>query len=116
VSLSLYMDVHVPGPISRALVARGVDVLTSQDDGTERWEDSPLLDRAAELRRVLFTRDQDFLIEVKRRQDLAADFFGVIYAHQLRVTIGRCIADLEVIALCGEAEDVRNRVAHLPLR
>jgi hypothetical protein len=32
--LSLYMDVHVPAAITAGLRRRGVDVLTSQEDGT----------------------------------------------------------------------------------
>ena len=40
-SIALYMDVHVPAPITRALVIRGVDVVTSQADGTEELEDEP---------------------------------------------------------------------------
>jgi hypothetical protein len=31
------MDVHVPLPITRGLRRRGVDVLTAQDDNTQRY-------------------------------------------------------------------------------
>lgn len=31
--VTLYMDVHVPGSITRQLRRRGVDVLTAQEDG-----------------------------------------------------------------------------------
>ena len=110
------MDVHVPAPITRALVARGVDVKTAQEDGTTQLADGPLLDRATALNRVLFTRDQDLLAEARKRQETARSFAGIIYAHQLRVTIGRCIGDLEVIAKVGEPNDLHNRVEHLPLR
>ncbi len=57
------MDVHVPAAITRALLARGVDVLTSQADNTTRLDDPLLLDRARELGRTIFTRDEDFLAE-----------------------------------------------------
>jgi hypothetical protein len=110
------MDVHVPAPITRALVARGVDVKTAHEDGTTQLADGPLLDRATALNRVLFTRDQDLLAEARKRQETARSFAGIIYAHQLRVTIGRCIGDLEVIAKVGEPNDLHNRVEHLPLR
>jgi hypothetical protein len=40
---------------------------------------------------------------------------GVIYAHQLRVTIGECVRDLEVPALVGELGDVIQQVIFLPL-
>ena len=42
-------------------------------------------------------------------------FGGVIYAHQLRVSIGRCVQDLEIIAKAGEPEDLMNGVMFLPL-
>ena len=41
-------------------------------------------------------------------------FAGVIYAHQLRITIGRCVKDLELIAKAGEPEEMVNRVEYLP--
>ena len=115
-SLALYMDVHVPAPITRALARRGVDVETAQQDGTAQVDDDQLLERATALNRVLFTRDQDLLAAAKKRQQTGRFFAGVIYAHQLRVTIGRCITDLEIIAKAGEPEDLHNRVEHLPLR
>jgi hypothetical protein len=109
------MDVHVRRAISVALVERGVDVLTAQaDDGTERI-DPDLLDRATALGRVLFSQDQDLLAEATKRQRDGIAFAGVIYAHQLYVTIGRCINDLELIAKVGNPEDLTNCVQFLPL-
>ena len=43
-------------------------------------------------------------------------FAGVVYAHQLRVTVGQCIADLELIAKASDPADVADRVIYLPLR
>ena len=66
-SLGLFMDVHVPAGIVRALRRRGVDVLTAQEDGAARLTDPALLDRTAELGRVVFTGDAAFLLEAVRR-------------------------------------------------
>ena len=115
-SVALYMDVHVPAAITRQLMRRGVDVLTAQADGTGRLPDDALLDRAGSLNRVLFSRDEDFLGEAMSRQTKGIPFAGVIYAHQLHVTIGQCVHDLELIAQCAEPADLANRVEHLPLR
>jgi hypothetical protein len=93
-----------------------VEVLTSQEDGTRAWEDDVLLERATALGSVLFTQDEDLLREAAQRQERGETFAGVVYAHQLHVTIGQCIRDLGVIALAGESEDFANRVAYLPLR
>lgn len=77
-SVPLYMDVHVRRPVTTGLRIRGVDVVTAQEDGTGRWEDPDLLDRALELRRVLFTQDDDLLMEASRRQRSGEAFAGVI--------------------------------------
>lgn len=115
-SVSFYMDVHVPAVITRTLLARGVDVLTAQADGATRMDDPALLDRAGELGRVLFTRDDDFLAEASSRQRDGLPFAGVVYAHQLRVTIGQCVHDLEIVGKCCDPADLANCVEHLPLR
>jgi hypothetical protein len=109
------MDVHVPAAVTRGLLLRDVDVLTAQLDGTTELEDSALLDRATELGRVLFSQDEDLLAEATKRQRSGKHFGGVIYAHQLGITIGRAINDLEVLAQAGTSEDFANRVEYLPL-
>ena len=114
-SVGLYMDVHVPAAITRGLLLRGVDVLTAQLDGTTELEDAGLLDRATELGRVLFSQDDDLLAEAAKRQRSGKQFGGVIYAHQLGITIGRAVNDLEILAQAGALEDFANRVEYLPL-
>lgn len=99
-SLSLYMDAHVPRAITRALIAAGVDVITAQEDDCARMLDPELLDRASSLGRSIFTRDDDLLAEATRRQRASIAFAGVIYAHQMRVNIGQCIHDLHLMAEC----------------
>lgn len=114
-STTLYMDVHVRRAVTVGLRLRGVDVLTAQEDGFARASDSELLDRAMELGRIVFTQDDDFLREASERQTRDQEFSGVVYGHQLRVTIGQCIADLELIAKLGEPGEFANRVEYLPL-
>ena len=112
--LYLYMDVHIPRAITNGLRRRGVEVLTAQEDGTAELDDPPLLDRATELNRPLYTQDDDLLAEARRRQTTGEIFSGVIYSHQLRSPIGRCIDDLELIAETFEPEDLKNRVEFIP--
>jgi hypothetical protein len=38
-----------------------------------------------------------------------------LYTHQLRVSIGGCIHDLELVARAGELEDMAEEVLFLPL-
>jgi hypothetical protein len=110
------MDVHVPSAITDTLRRREVDVLTAQEDGGARFDDPRLLERATLLGRVVFTRDEDFLIEGARCQRNREQFAGIIYAHQLRVTIGQCVQDLELIAKVYEPQEMTDRIEHLPLR
>ena len=62
-SVPLYMDHHVPRAITEGLRRRGVDVVTAEEDGTQRLEDPDLLDRATELGRPLFSQDRHLLAE-----------------------------------------------------
>jgi len=109
------MDVHVRRAITEALRLRGVDVLTAQEDGAARLPDPALLDLALQRGRVLFSQDEDLLAEATRRQRTGTPFAGVVYAHQLRVNIGRCIQDLELIAKATDPADWQNWVEYLPL-
>ena len=109
------MDVHVRRAVTDGLRLRGVDVLTAQEDGASRLEDHELLDRAESLGRLLFTQDEDLLRETNRRQQASERFFGLLYAHQLNITIAECIRDLELIAKSSDLDDWLNRVLFLPL-
>ena len=114
-SVALYMDEHVHRAITAGLRLRGVDVLTAQEDGRRNIPDDILLDRATALQRVLFSQDEDLLVEAARRQRAGIFFSGIIYAHQLRVTIGVCVHNLELIAKSANPEDLADRVDYLPL-
>jgi hypothetical protein len=75
----------------------------------------PPLDRATELGRPLFSEDEDLLAEATQRQRSGRHFSGVIYGHQIDLTIGPAIRDLELLAQAGGAEDFADRVEYLPL-
>jgi predicted nuclease of predicted toxin-antitoxin system len=114
--IRLYMDEHVPGPITRGLRRRGVDVLTAHQDGMGGRADPLLMDRATQLDRVLFSQDEDMLREASSRQERGEAFAGVIYVHQEAASIRQCVEDLELIAACGRPEEFANLVRYLPLR
>ncbi len=109
------MDHHVPRAITNGLRLRGVDVLTAHEDGMSELPDPELLDRTTELGRVLFTQDDDLIVEATQRQRRGQPFAGVIYAHQLRISVGGCVRDLELIAKSGEPEDMSGQTLFLPL-
>ncbi|MFN3333369.1 MAG: DUF5615 family PIN-like protein [Caldilinea sp.] len=114
-AITLYMDHNVPRQITQGLRLRGVDVITAYEDGAQQLDDADLLRRAITLNRMLFTRDDDLLVLARDRQQAGEHFSGVIYAHQLRVSIGACIRDLELIAKAGEPDDLTDSIQFLPL-
>src|SRR5262245_6186350 len=110
------MDEHVPAAITDGLRLREIDVLTAQEDGRRRTPDNLLIDRATELGRLIFSRDQDMLRHVSDFQRAGRRFSGVIYASQREVSIGQCVNDLSLICVAGSAEEFANRVTYLPFR
>jgi Domain of unknown function (DUF5615) len=113
--LAVYMDVHVPLSVTQSLRRRGLDVLTSQEDGTAQVDDQALLARATELGRVLFSQDQDFLKIAAEWQEAGRRFRGVVFARQQGVSLGGLAADLELLLTCCDPQELENRVTYLPL-
>ena len=74
-----------------------------------------VLQRATELQRLLFTRDDDFLAIASTYQQEGKFFAGIIYAPQPIVSIGDCVRDLELIAKACAPADLSNYVQYLPL-
>lgn len=114
-AIALYMDENVPRQIAVGLRLRGIDVLTVQEDERNGISDPLLLERATELQRVLFTRDDDFLVIANQYQKEGLSFSGIIYAPQQLVSIGECVRDLELIAKACEPEDFTKYIQYLPL-
>jgi len=89
--LALYMDVHVSAAITTGIRRRGIDVVTSQEDGTRQAADEELLGRATELGRILVSQDEDLLGITREWQRGQRSFTGLIFAHQQGASIGRCV-------------------------
>lgn len=115
-TIRLYMDHHVKAAITRGLRQCGVDVVTCSEDGTDQSDDEHILQRATELGRAVFTQDDDFLAIADEWLVSDRDFAGVIYSHQLGITIGQAIRDLEWLAKALEPEEMQNRIEFLPYR
>jgi len=85
------------------------------EDGTAELPDPDLLDRASALGRVLYSQDEDLLAEANRRQTLGIPFAGLIYGHQLQVTVGMRVRDLEHITKATDPGELQDRVLYLPI-
>ena len=108
------MDVHIPQAITEQLRRRGVDVLTAMEDGSTELPDDELLERATQLGRVLFTHDILFKAMDQDWQRQEKQFARLIFGHQLGVTIGQFVKDLEVIALASDSDEWMNAVEYIP--
>ena len=109
------MDVHVRRAVTAALRLRSIDVLTAQEDGAAQLDDDRLLQRATDLGRILVSQDEDLLREGARRLRQGKDFSGIVYAHQLRVTIGQMVEDLELIAAVTSNDEWSGKIVYLPI-
>ena len=105
-----------PWPLPSGLRARGIDVRTALEDGRADVPDEELLARATELGCIVFTQDDDFLAIADNWQRVGPHFAGVVYAHQLRATVGQIVADLHLILKVSTADELRDYVLFLPLR
>jgi hypothetical protein len=113
--LRLYFDHNVERAVAQGLRLRGVDLLTSLEDGTERLPDPELLDRATSLGRVLFSMDIDLVIEAERRQHEGVEFAGVLFARQ-GTPIGLLVEELEIVAAATDPDEMQGVLIRLPLR
>jgi len=115
VNVRFYMDHNIQGAVVEALRARGVDCITTAEDGTTTLDDDALLDRATELGRVLVTHDKDFFAIHAARLSAGQQIGGIIHSLPTQITIGRLIDDLELISQASEPDELRNSLVRLPL-
>jgi predicted nuclease of predicted toxin-antitoxin system len=108
------MDHHVPAAITQGLRQRGVDVITAEEDGSTQLDDELLFERTTLLGRTLFTQDRDFLAISYRWHQAGRNFAGLAYAHQLNISIGQAVQDLELIAKVFDPDDMINRIEFIP--
>lgn len=113
-AVALYLDVHVPRAVADQLRARGVDVLTAIEDGTDHMEDDDLLEHARGLARLVFTQDIRFKALAESWQRQGRPFAGLAFGHQLGGTIGQYVRDLGLIATASDPSDWDGAVVHLP--
>ncbi|MGH9318575.1 MAG: hypothetical protein ACRD21_19240 [Vicinamibacteria bacterium] len=64
---------------------------------------------------MLFSQDADLLAVIKGWQEGGRDFAGLFYGHQLQLTVGQAVRDLELAVRVLDPVEMRNRVEYLPL-
>jgi predicted nuclease of predicted toxin-antitoxin system len=109
-SLRLLMDVHIPAEITERLRQAGVEVITAQEDGSDRLADERLIDRAYASGWSIFTFDHHFLAHATARQRAGQPFGCIFYAQQNVKKYRQYAGLLEVYAKAENPEDVAGRV------
>ncbi len=112
-SIKLYMDHHVDIAITEGLRRRGGRRVDLPGGWATTWDDDRLLDRATRVEASLF-QDDDLLAIVHQWRRRNRSFAGLVYGHQLDLSIGQAVRDLELIAGVYDPEDTRDRVEYLP--
>jgi hypothetical protein len=115
VTVPVYVDHNVRADIVGGLRDRNIDCLTAAEDGRATVDDDVLLARASELNRVMLSMDEDMLAIATSWMRSGRAFSGLIYAHQLGVTIGGVVIDVELLATHSNPEDLNNMITYLPL-
>ncbi len=64
---------------------------------------------------MLVSQDADLLREGVRRLRDGEDFSGIIYSHQLRITIGQLVDDLELISGATFKDEWCRKIEYLPI-
>ncbi len=112
----LYMDHHVPWPVTLALRQRGYDVRTAAEDQAAERDDDILLERATEQGRIFVTHDRDLLSLAELWREEQKSFFGIVYSRQQRLRYSELIEWLELVASVLREDEVRNQIIFLPMQ
>jgi hypothetical protein len=59
---------------------------------------------------MLFSQDEDLIVEAVRCQRSGESFATVVFARQLDVSVGRCINELETLAKGATSEDAEGQL------
>jgi hypothetical protein len=115
--LRLLTDEDVHGDIIDGLRRRqsGVDLVRVQDVGPSHTPDAAILEWAAQQGRVVVSVDKKTLaIAAWDRVARGLPMPGVAFLR-IVLTIGQAINELEILALAGNADDLRDQVVYLPM-
>ena len=115
--LRLLTDEDVHGDIMKGLLRRQptLDLLRVQDVGLRQSPDSIILDWAAQHDRVVVSVDKKTLAAAAWNRVVNGEPMPGVAILRTILSIGQAIDEVEVIALVGEPEDLRDQVIYLPI-
>ena len=106
--IRFHLDEHLSPAIADGLRRRGIDCTTTRDAGLGGATDLEQLEFARRQRRVLVTHDSDFVALAAAGQS----HFGIVHCRAGPRSVGRILAQLELIHLCLSEQDMINHVEY----
>ena len=115
--LLLLIDENFNQRILRGLRLRipALDYVIVQETTMQGMKDSPLLQEAAVLHRVLVTHDLKTVLRHAYARVAAGELMPGIIAVPDDLPIGQAIEPLQIVVECAEENDLENQVLYLPL-
>ena len=110
-------DQNFHGPTLRGLIARirNLDFVRTEDIGLKRFQDTNILEWAAEHDRLVLTHDaRTFINFAYERMAQGKDFHGVIVVPA-SLSIRSSIEDLAMILECSSDDEFLNSFVRLPI-
>jgi hypothetical protein len=105
-AIRFHLDESMPNAVADGLRRRGVDITTSSDAGLLSASDEEHLDFGRRERRIVVTRDDDFL----RLNAQGLDHAGIIYWTERQRTVGQLIGTLATMMVDYGENELRGRV------
>ncbi len=104
-------DENIEFSITVALKRLGIDIVAIDETGNKGAGDKEILAFARENRRVVITRDSDFL----KLHSKGAEHAGIIFIPDF-LPIGVIVKEIERVSLLFNPEDIQNSVIFVPLK
>lgn len=113
-TLPFYLDHHLDPDIADGLRRHGIDVVIPRDAGTNRLPDEQLLTLATNQERVFVSKDRDLPVIAARWLRESLHFAGLVYITDERISIGKAMEDLLLIAEAFSPEEMADHVEYIP--
>lgn len=105
-TIRFHTDENVRAAVSQGLSRMGIDVTTAAESGLLSARDEAHLALCHRERRVLFTHDDDFLVQHSQ----GVPHTGIVYCHHEARSIGEILRSFKLIWAVYEPEEMLERI------
>jgi hypothetical protein len=107
-AVSFYTDEQVAKAVARGLRLRGIDAITAAEANMLGQADEDHLRRALDMRRVMVTMDEDYLV----LHASGIDHAGIVYVPQ-GTSVGHLVRGLQFLFDVTNADEMHGRLEYL---